>query len=65
VTGILSLLDEEVKIPKGSDESWLDKLTRQHEKNSYFLKPKKSKGLFGVRHYAGDVCLNSLYVLVF
>ena len=56
MSGIMSLLDEEIKIPKGSDDSWLEKLSRQHDNNSLFFKPKKSRGVFGIKHYAGDVC---------
>ncbi|KAI8853564.1 P-loop containing nucleoside triphosphate hydrolase protein [Chytridium lagenaria] len=57
--GILSLLDEETKVPKGSDESWVGKLFQQYEKNQFFIRPKTSKIQFGVRHYAGDVTYTS------
>ncbi|KAJ3157501.1 cytochrome c oxidase subunit 1, partial [Irineochytrium annulatum] len=53
--GILALLDEETKVPKGSDESWLGKLFQGLEKQPHFIKPKTSKTQFGVKHYAGDV----------
>ncbi|KAJ3333456.1 cytochrome c oxidase subunit 1 [Blyttiomyces sp. JEL0837] len=54
--GILSMLDEETKVPKGSDESFLSKLIQQNEKHKYFVKPKTAKGgFFGVKHYAGEV----------
>ncbi|KAI9333528.1 P-loop containing nucleoside triphosphate hydrolase protein [Zopfochytrium polystomum] len=53
--GILALLDEEAKVPKGSDESWLEKLNKQHEKHKFFVKPKAKTGTFGIRHYAGEV----------
>ncbi|KAJ3102617.1 cytochrome c oxidase subunit 1 [Phlyctochytrium planicorne] len=57
--GILSLLDEETKVPKGSDESWVGKLFQQYEKNTFFIRPKTSKMQFGVKHYAGDVLYTS------
>ncbi|XP_011270021.1 hypothetical protein CAOG_08449, partial [Capsaspora owczarzaki ATCC 30864] len=54
-TGILSVLDDESNFPKGTDDSFLDKLHGQHEKNAYYEKPKKKSPYFGVRHYAGTV----------
>ncbi|KAJ3033378.1 cytochrome c oxidase subunit 1 [Rhizophlyctis rosea] len=54
-TGVLSLLDEETKFPKGTDESWLQKMDTANAKHPYYIKPKTQRGVFGVRHYAGDV----------
>ncbi|KAI8822136.1 putative myosin IA, partial [Fimicolochytrium jonesii] len=53
--GILSLLDEETKFPKGTDDSWLAKLDNAHAKQPFYIKARTQKGVFGVRHYAGDV----------
>ncbi|KAI9102028.1 P-loop containing nucleoside triphosphate hydrolase protein [Phlyctochytrium arcticum] len=53
--GILSLLDEETRFPKGSDDSWLAKLETAHQKHAHYIKPKTQKGVFGIKHYAGDV----------
>ncbi|KAJ3022098.1 cytochrome c oxidase subunit 1 [Thoreauomyces humboldtii] len=53
--GILSLLDEETKFPKGTDESWLSKLDTSHIKHPFYIKARTQKGVFGVRHYAGEV----------
>ncbi|KAJ3207354.1 cytochrome c oxidase subunit 1 [Entophlyctis luteolus] len=53
--GILALLDEELKVPKGSEEAWLLKLEKRHEKQKHFFKPKTKNNIFGVKHYAGDV----------
>ncbi|KAI8613158.1 P-loop containing nucleoside triphosphate hydrolase protein, partial [Chytriomyces sp. MP71] len=53
--GILAQLDEEVKLPKGSEDSWLLKLTKTHGKHKHFFMQKTSKNVFGVRHYAGEV----------
>ncbi|KAJ3266899.1 cytochrome c oxidase subunit 1 [Chytriomyces hyalinus] len=54
-TGILAQLDEEVKLPKGSEDSWLLKLSKTHGKHKHFFTQKTSKNVFGVKHYAGDV----------
>ncbi|TPX58441.1 hypothetical protein PhCBS80983_g03113 [Powellomyces hirtus] len=56
--GILSLLDEETKFPKGTDDSWLAKLDTTHIKHPFYIKARTQKGVFGVRHYAGDVTYN-------
>ncbi|KAJ3226145.1 cytochrome c oxidase subunit 1 [Clydaea vesicula] len=53
--GIISVLDEETKFPKGSDESWLSKLDQNFSKHAYYVKPKISKGVFGIKHYAGEI----------
>lgn len=54
-TGIISLLDEETKFPKGTDESWLQKLEQNFSKHLHYIKPKTLKGVFGIKHYAGEV----------
>ncbi|KAJ3408544.1 cytochrome c oxidase subunit 1 [Chytridiales sp. JEL 0842] len=54
-SGILPMLDEETRVPKGSDKGWHDKLNTQHDKHKHFIKPKKASGCFGVKHYAGEV----------
>eukprot|EP00794_Sanderia_malayensis_P004645 gene4645-5253_t len=54
--GILDLLDEECRMPKGSDDSWARKLYKQHlGKVKHFMKPRMSEAAFIVRHYADDV----------
>lgn len=51
----MPLLDEEVKIPKGSDQGWLSKC-KQHNASHKSLKPAGSNpNRFVVVHYAGDV----------
>ncbi|PWN25731.1 myosin V [Jaminaea rosea] len=57
--GILSLLDEESRLPSGADASFLQKLYTQMErkpeyKNS-FKKPRFGQSAFTVCHYALDV----------
>jgi myosin heavy subunit len=54
-TGILPLIDEELKVPKSTDATLLANMHKQHEKNKYYVKPKISKPIFGVNHFAGEV----------
>ena len=43
-------------MPKGSDDSWAQKLYTQHLKSSeHFVKPRMSNIAFIIRHYADDV----------
>lgn len=56
--GILSLLDEESRLPAGSDESWIQKLYQTLDKpptNKVFSKPRFGQTKFVVSHYAHDV----------
>ena len=54
--GILSLLDEECWFPKASDKSFVEKLNREHGKNSKYTKSDfRSKADFCLQHYAGLV----------
>ncbi|XP_055562731.1 unconventional myosin-Vb-like, partial [Falco cherrug] len=53
--GILNLLNEECKMPQGSDGSWAQKLYQTHLSSSYFQKPKRSTDAFVVCHFAGKV----------
>ena len=56
--GILSLLDEESRLPAGSDESWTQKLYQTLDKsptNKVFSKPRFGQTKFIVSHYALDV----------
>lgn len=56
--GILSLLDEESRLPAGSDQSWTEKLYQTLDKpptNQVFMKPKFGQTKFIVSHYADDV----------
>ncbi|KGL95677.1 Unconventional myosin-Vb, partial [Charadrius vociferus] len=51
--GILDLLNEECKMPQGSDGSWAQKLYQTHLGSSYFQKPKRPTDAFVVCHFAG------------
>eukprot|EP00435_Cladocopium_sp_Y103_P027520 s161_g6.t2 len=57
--GILDVLDEEVVMPKASDESFASKVKTGQAQHPRLVKPKTGgKLLFGVRHFAGEVMYN-------
>uniref|UniRef100_A0A671WT56 Methyl-CpG binding domain protein 3b n=1 Tax=Sparus aurata TaxID=8175 RepID=A0A671WT56_SPAAU len=56
--GLFDLLDEECRMPKGSDESWVRKLYDQHltgKPHPHFRKPRMSNSAFIVLHFADTV----------
>ncbi|ORZ15681.1 P-loop containing nucleoside triphosphate hydrolase protein [Absidia repens] len=56
--GILSLLDEESRLPAGSDQAFIQKLYNNFDKQefeSHFKKPRFSNDAFTISHYAHDV----------
>jgi myosin V len=54
--GILSMLDEECKLPKGSDKNFTQKLTKKYTDNIYFINNKKfNNEKICINHYAGNV----------
>ncbi|XP_059808755.1 unconventional myosin-Va isoform X4 [Hypanus sabinus] len=54
--GILDLLDEECKMPKGSDDTWAQKLYNTHlNKTALFHKPRMSNRAFIIQHFADQV----------
>ena len=58
--GILDLLDEECRMPKGSDKSWVEKLYEKcggsnSKWKEHFSKPRLSNTAFIVRHFADMV----------
>jgi myosin-5 len=59
--GILSLLDEESRLPMGSDEQFVTKLHHNYaaDKNKFYKKPRFGKSSFTVCHYAVDVTYES------
>lgn len=53
--GILSLLDEESRLPSGSDQSLIEKMYQTLKDNKVFKKPRFGQLKFIVAHYALDV----------
>ncbi|ORY48368.1 myosin-2 [Neocallimastix californiae] len=55
--GILALLDEESRLPSGSDESLISKLYQNFDKKEckFFKKPRFARSDFTIVHYAIDV----------
>uniref|UniRef100_A0A8B9E5G2 Unconventional myosin-X-like n=1 Tax=Anser cygnoides TaxID=8845 RepID=A0A8B9E5G2_ANSCY len=53
--GLLALVNEESRFPKGTDNTLLEKLHSQHMSNHYYVKPRVTDHQFGIRHYAGEV----------
>uniref|UniRef100_A0AAY4CXT8 Uncharacterized protein n=1 Tax=Denticeps clupeoides TaxID=299321 RepID=A0AAY4CXT8_9TELE len=54
--GLLDLLDEECRMPKGSDENWAQKLYDQHlTRSAHFRKPRMSNTAFIILHFADTV----------
>ena len=54
-TGILPLLDEELKVPNGNDKGFINKMKRNNQKSKYLGNGRKSNLHFGLKHYAGKV----------
>ncbi|XP_043264989.1 unconventional myosin-Va isoform X1 [Colletes gigas] len=50
--GILDLLDEECRMPKGSDSSWAEKLYAKCGKLKHFEKPRFGTSAFLIHHFA-------------
>jgi len=58
--GVLSTLDEEVALPKGSDEGFRTKIIKANEKHARFVAPKMGGSTqFGIKHFAGLVTYNA------
>nr|XP_033800031.1 unconventional myosin-X-like [Geotrypetes seraphini] len=53
--GLLALINEESRFPKGTDCTLLEKLHDQHIGNYYYIKPRVTAHQFGIKHYAGEV----------
>jgi myosin-5 len=56
--GVLALLDEESRMPSGTDENFATKLIQQLDKPEnakYFKKPRFQRNAFTICHYAHDV----------
>ena len=61
-TGVFAMLDEEISVPKGSDEGFLGKVFRDHAKHPRCQRPKpkelNARMCFTVVHFAGEVPYN-------
>jgi myosin heavy subunit len=56
VTGVMPILDEELKVAKGSDKGFINKLHDKQGKHPRFGKDKAMNPIcFVIKHYAGDV----------
>eukprot|EP01119_Soliformovum_irregulare_P019094 TRINITY_DN5985_c1_g1_i2.p1 TRINITY_DN5985_c1_g1~~TRINITY_DN5985_c1_g1_i2.p1 ORF type:complete len:2204 (+),score=700.78 TRINITY_DN5985_c1_g1_i2:993-6614(+) len=55
VIGVLPILDETGRFLKGTDESFLEKLQKQHSSHPRFSIPKRQHGSFAITHFAGNV----------
>uniref|UniRef100_A0A674BJE7 Unconventional myosin-X-like n=1 Tax=Salmo trutta TaxID=8032 RepID=A0A674BJE7_SALTR len=53
--GMLALINEESRFPKGTDYTLLEKLHSRHATNHYYMKPRVTDHQFGIKHYAGEV----------
>uniref|UniRef100_A0A8B9CX38 Myosin X n=1 Tax=Anser brachyrhynchus TaxID=132585 RepID=A0A8B9CX38_9AVES len=63
--GLLALVNEESRFPKGTDNTLLEKLHSQHMSNHYYVKPRVTDHQFGIRHYAGEIrFIDSLHSLM-
>ena len=60
--GVFSMIDEEINVPKGTDETLVKKLHLKHGKNPNFAAPKpkdlNANLVFIIIHYAGPVPYN-------
>lgn len=59
--GVLSLLDEESRLPMGSDEQFVNKLHHNFagDKQPFYKKPRFGKSAFTICHYALEVTYES------
>ena len=64
--GLLSYLDEESLVPRGTDDTFHAKIAEHLGKHAHFsvpVAPGAARGLFTIRHYAGDVTYSSHLLL--
>lgn len=53
--GILVTLDDEIKVPKATDETFANKLEKNFSNHPRFKPFPRSPNMFGIQHYAGTV----------
>lgn len=57
--GLLSILDEESKFPRATDDTLIEKLHSNFDKkHAYYEKPRLKNRVFAVKHFAGSVQYN-------
>ncbi|RVE57374.1 hypothetical protein OJAV_G00215710 [Oryzias javanicus] len=61
--GLLALVNEESRFPKGTDFTLLEKLHSRHSTNPYYVKPRVADHQFGIKHYAGEVLYDARGIL--
>ncbi|KAK2826424.1 hypothetical protein Q5P01_020638 [Channa striata] len=61
--GLLALVNEESRFPKGTDFTLLEKLHSRHSTNPYYVKPRLADHQFGIKHYAGEVLYDGRGIL--
>ncbi|XP_054644357.1 unconventional myosin-X isoform X5 [Dunckerocampus dactyliophorus] len=61
--GMLALINEESRFPKGTDYTLLEKLHSRHATNPYYVKPRVTDHQFGIKHYAGEVLYDARGIL--
>ena len=57
-TGLFSMLNEELRVPRGSSNGFYNKAIKKHENNTLF-KSRTKDSCFTVSHYAGNVTYSS------
>ena len=62
--GILSLLNEECVVPRGTDASFAEKMFQQLLTNKRLKRPLKKRDAFQIVHFAGVVTYSTLNMLV-
>ncbi|EKX31977.1 hypothetical protein GUITHDRAFT_82670 [Guillardia theta CCMP2712] len=55
--GLLALLDEECRVPRGSDDGFVSKARGMQQE--HLKAPKREREAFAILHYAGEVCYSS------
>uniref|UniRef100_A0A672PMT3 Unconventional myosin-X-like n=1 Tax=Sinocyclocheilus grahami TaxID=75366 RepID=A0A672PMT3_SINGR len=63
--GMLALINEESRFPKGTDYTLLEKLHSRHATNPYYVKPRVADHQFGIKHYAGEVITSTMILSLY
>ena len=62
--GVLHSLNEECVVPKGSDDSFVEKLLETHKESDFLKKPIKEQCAFTVVHFVGPVVYSAQGMLI-